>query len=147
MEKVKYLTIAVWGERHKLLRYLMSGGMAAAVNFVFLYIFTEWVGLYYLISVVVAFIIAVVVSFLLQKYWTFQDRESRDVRRQMMMYVSVATINTVINTFLVYVFVEYGGLHYMFGQFFASGIIALESFFVYKFFIFKNTAQRTISRV
>lgn len=139
METVRYIATTVWEERRKALRYLMSGGTAAAVNFLFLYIFTELFGVYYLVSVVLAFLIAVVVSFVLQKYWTFQDRSKDMMHKQAMVYVGVAICNTILNTFLVFVFVEYVHIHYMLGQFFSSGLIAFESFFIYKFFIFKDT--------
>lgn len=133
----------VWNERHKISRYLFSGATAFGVNFLFLYTFTEWIGFYYLVSVVMAFLVAVVVSFILQKFWTFQNNSKAGLRRQAMVYITVATINTVINTLLVYLFVEYVNLHYLIAQFFSSGLIALESFFIYQFFIFKNDSVTT----
>lgn len=120
------------------MRYLFSGGVAFGVDFSSLYIFTEWVKLYYLVSVVFAFLIAVVVSFILQKFWTFQNNSKADLRRQALIYITVAIINTGVNTLLVYLFVEYIGLHYLAAQFFSSGLIAFESFFVYQIFIFKK---------
>ncbi len=141
MEKIKRITLAVWGERHKILRYLFSGATAFGVDFFFLYAFTEWVGLHYLMSVVFAFLIAVVVSFILQKFWTFQNNSKTDLHRQATIYMTVAIINTGLNTLLVYLFVEYVGLHYLAGQFFSSGLIALESFFVYQIFIFKKVSS------
>ena len=138
MERIKRIILAVWGERHKISRYLFSGATAFGVNFLFLYAFTEWVGLYYLVSVVLAFLMAVVVSFILQKFWTFKNNSKTDLHRQVMVYITVAIINTGLNTLLVYFFVEYVGLHYLTGQFFSSGLIAFESFFVYQVFIFHD---------
>ena len=131
------------GRIKKILRYLFSGGTAFGVDFFFLYFFTELVGLHYLLSVVVAFLIAVVVSFILQKFWTFQNNSKADLRRQAVVYITVAIINTGLNTLLVYIFVEYASLHYLLGQFFSSGLIAFESFFVYQFFIFKEKPATT----
>ena len=138
MDKVQGVALRIWGERHKVLRYLSSGGVAFGVNFFFLYAFTEWVGLYYLISVVAAFLIAVIASFILQKFWTFQNNSKTNLHRQATIYITVAIINTSLNTLLVYLFVEYVGLHYLLGQFFSSGLIAFESFFVYQVIIFKK---------
>src|SRR3989344_5231647 len=124
------------GRIKKILRYFLSGGTAFGVDFFFLYFFTELVGLHYLLSVVIAFVIAVIVSFILQKYWTFQNNSKVDLHRQAVLYITVAIINTGFNALLVYLFVEYVGLHYLVGQFFSSGLIAFESFFIYQFFIF-----------
>lgn len=138
MEKVSSISIKLWGARHKILRYLFSGGSAAAVNFFFLYAFTEWLNFHYMVSVVLAFMIAVVVSFLLQKFWTFKDSPQEYSHSQAVTYLVVAIFNTIINAGLVYFFVEYINLHYLLGQFLASGIIAFESYFIYQHFIFKK---------
>ena len=137
MERIKRMTIAVWGERHKILRFLISGGFATGVDFFFLYAFTEWAGFYYLVSVVLAFLISVAVSFTLQKFWTFQNDSKEHMHKQAVVYFVVATFNLCFNTFMVFVFVEYAGFYYLVGQFFSSALIALSSFFIYHFVIFK----------
>lgn len=138
MEKIKSLAATIWGERYKILRFLISGGTATGADFFFLYAFTEWVGLYYLGSAVLAFLIAVFISFVLQKFWTFQDLSKDRIHHQAVTYFIIATLNLGVNTGLVYLLVEYAGFHYLLGQFFSSGLIAVENFFIYHFFIFKN---------
>lgn len=138
MDKIQNTAFKIWGHRHKILRYLFSGATAFGVNSFFLYAFTEWIGFYYLVSVVFAFLIAVVVSFILQKFWTFRNNSKTDMRRQAVVYITTAVINTGLNTLLVYLFVEHLGLHYLVSQFFSSGLIAFESFFVYQIFIFHD---------
>lgn len=138
MEKIRNMSLALWGERHKLLRFLFSGGISAGVNLFFLHIFTEYFGFYYLWSVVLAFIIAVCVSFIMQKFWTFRDKSKEDIHKQVSIYVTAAIINTIINTGLVYLLVEYMNVHYLLSQIISSGLIAFESFFVYKYFIFSE---------
>lgn len=138
MEKVKAITVNFWSVRYKIMRFLFSGGTAFLVNFFFLFAFTEWLKIYYLISAVLAFLIAFVVSFILQKYWTFRDSRSTYSHKQTILYLIVAVVNTVINAGLVYFFVEFSHFHYLLGQFLASGIIAFESYFVYQYFIFKK---------
>lgn len=132
------MTIAVWGERHKILRFLISGGFSTAVDFFFLYAFTEWVGFYYLASSILAFLISIAVSFTLQKFWTFENTSRENMHKQAVAYFILASINLVLNTSMVFVLVEYVGLHYLAGQFISSGLIALSSFFIYHFIIFKN---------
>ena len=138
MERIKRITWVVWGERHKILRYLFSGGIGATVAFFFLYTLTEWLGFYYLVSTILAFVLGVIVSFILQKFLTFQNYSRDNMRRQVLIYITIAIFNTSLNTLLVYLFVEYLGLHYLVAQFFSSGLIAFESFFIYQIFIFKS---------
>ncbi len=138
MEKIRLFTVKLWGQRHKLARYLISGLSATAVNFLFLYLFTEKVGFHYLVSVVLAFVMALGVSFILQKFWTFKDTNKEGVHRQAVIYASVAVVNTLLNVLFVYLLVEHAHLHYLVGQFISSGFIAFESYFIYQIFIFKK---------
>jgi dolichol-phosphate mannosyltransferase len=138
MEHIKNASIKIWGARHKIFRYLFSGGTATAINFILLYVFTDLVGLYYIFSVILSFIIAVTVSFMLQKFWTFQNASKENMKKQAVVYVIVSFINVIINVAFVYALVEFAGLHYLVAQFVSSIFIATESFFIYQFFIFKK---------
>lgn len=137
MQRIKNITLLAWGERHKILRFLISGGLATGADFFFLYAFTEWAGFHYLFSVVLAFLISVVISFILQKFWTFKNLSRENMRNQASVFIGLACFNLVINTLFVFMFVEYANLHYLVGQFLTSGLIAVGNFFVYHFIIFK----------
>ena len=73
-------------KRARLLRYLVAGTVAAVVDFGLLYLFTEKGGLHYLTSAMLAFIVAFIVSFLLQKFWTFQDDSMEKMHSQVAIY-------------------------------------------------------------
>ena len=53
----------------KIVRYLISGGTAAAINLSLLFLLTEFVGMWYLASSVLSFIAGFTASFLFQKFW------------------------------------------------------------------------------
>jgi putative flippase GtrA len=118
-------------------RYLVAGGTAAATDLALLYVFTSVLGIWYLISAVLAFLIAFVVSFLLQKFWTFDDT-SEKWKSQAAVYFMITGTNLGLNTLLMYVFVDIFGIHYFVSQFIISGLIAFESYFVYQMFVFKK---------
>lgn len=122
----------------KVFRYVISGGIATFVDFIFLYFFTDFLHIWYLLSAIVAFILAFFVSFFLQKYWTFGDDSSDRVHKQMIIYLSVAGTNLCVNTLLMYLFVHYVNLHYMVAQFIISGFIAISSFFIFREVVFKK---------
>lgn len=100
----------------RLLRYLTAGGTAAAIDFILLYLFTDVAGIHYLLSSILAFLIAFVVSFILQKFWTFQDHSTNRVPTQATLYFVVAAANLLLNTLLMYVFVDALHLWYLFAQ-------------------------------
>ncbi len=139
--KISPRLAGLWSHRQQIFRYLVSGGTAAAVDIGLLYAFTRFAGLWYLASAVVAFIIAFGVSFFLQKFWTFRDRATDGMHRQAGKYLGVSIFNLCVNTLLVYIFTDAFGLWYILSQVIAAGLVALGSFFVYKYWIFTRRAS------
>ncbi len=117
-------------------RFLIAGGTAFLSNILALYLIADVLGVWYLRASVCAFVVAFLVSFSLQKFWTFKDKEVSRVHAQLGVSLMVAFINLGINTLLMYLLVEWGGLHHLPAQVIATGIIAIETYFVYKYVIF-----------
>jgi len=128
----------------KLCRYLFSGGIGTAVNLGFLYLFVHYCNFHYLTGAFWSFLISVLVSFTLQKFWTFRnfERSEAEVKRQALIFFGVALANLSLNTLLMYFFVDILKLWYMLAQFIAAGLIAISSFFVYRLFVFGNTNSK-----
>ncbi|MBI5140487.1 MAG: GtrA family protein [Candidatus Vogelbacteria bacterium] len=127
-----------------IIRYIISGCTAAGVDLIALYILTEYVGFVYTTSVVIAFLIAFTASFVLQKYWTFDDNKDKESHKQLIAYFSVQVANLFLNSLLVYLFTEKFGVWYMLSQFITGILIAFSSFLIYRNFIFpKNTNPNT----
>ena len=120
----------------KILRYIISGGTGAVVNIGTLFILTHYLQVWYLASSVAAFITSFLVSFYLQRTWTFQQHLPDSMTRQAARYLAVALFNLVLNTAIVYASVEYLGFWYVLAQVFAGGIVAVSSFFIYKHLVF-----------
>jgi putative flippase GtrA len=116
------------------LRYILSGGSAALVNFSLLALLVEAFGLWYLAAAVIAFTIALLASFTLQKFFTFSNhaRSKHILTRQFVVYATIALANIAINTLIVYLLVELLSFHYLLAQVVSSATIALYSFFIYR---------------
>ena len=128
--------------RKKQIKYLIAGGTAFLVNVMFLYLFTDIIGLYYLVSTALSFTISFVVSFSMQKFWTFRDNSLDNVRKQLASYLIVGLMNLGLNIGLMYVFVDLFGVWYVLAQVFSAGMIAVESYLIYNFIIFGQTQER-----
>jgi len=125
----------------RLARYLLAGGTGAFVNLGSLFFLVHYLGFHYLAGSIISFTTAFVVSFVLQKFWTFRDfeRNKKIVGKQLTNYLLIALLNLILNTFFMYFFVEFFGFWYMLAQFLTSGIIAILSYYLYKFFVFGKT--------
>jgi putative flippase GtrA len=115
----------------------MSGGLGAVTQLGGLFILKEFFHLWYLLASLLSYIFAVFVGFTLQKFWTFKGTQGH-THKQAMGYVGLFVINLGINTLMMYVFVDKLNIWYLGAQVIASGLIAIESFFVYRHIIFKH---------
>lgn len=116
----------------KLSRFLISGTTAAAVHVGVLYILAEYFGVWYLFASSGSFIAAFAVSFTMQKFWTFRDKDKAKIKRQLPQHLTVAFGNFLLNIGLMYLFVEYVGIWYILAQLVSSGLIAIESFLLFR---------------
>lgn len=122
--------------RHRVMRFLLSGGTALLVNLVLLYVFADMLNMWYITASILAFVGAFCVSFFLQKFWTFDNKNMDSVHFQAGISLVVALANLALNTLIMYELVEGLGVYHIFAQVIASGVIACESFFVYKNLVF-----------
>lgn len=114
------------------IKYIVSGCTAACVNIGLLYALTEFAGLYYLFSATLSFLAALLVSFSLQKFWTFQNRETGRIHHQLLTFALVAVCNLVSNITLLYVCTEWLHLWYIAGEVLVTGALAVVTFFIYR---------------
>jgi len=128
----------------RIARFLIAGGTATAVNLATLYALVHFAGLWYLLSSVIAFFMGFVVSFTLQKFWTFKDHRTDVVGKQLVVYLGIVLFNLLLNTALVYVLVEYVGFSPIFAQALAALTIAVEGYFAYKIFVFQDSEKNGI---
>lgn len=104
-------------------RYILVGGTCASIEFSVFSILVLHFKVYYLISNIIAFFIAFLIGFWLQKHWTFKNYEKK-YTEQIAKFLIVVGIGFLINNFLVYLFIGVLGLHIFIGK-------ALELFLVF----------------
>jgi|GEM_PF-713495 len=120
------------------LRYFVCGVTAAAINIGSLYVFTDVVGIWYLYSSVFAFLLSLIVSFVLQKFFVFKDMKTEKLHYQFSKFSVVAILGVITNTTLVYVFTDVIGFWYILSQLIAGFFVMIQNFLLYKFFIFNK---------
>lgn len=122
-----------------LFRFFVSGITSTLVVLGLLYALTEWAGWWYVTSAICAFAIAIVVSFLLQKFWTFGDHGLGKVKQQFSIYIGLNLINLLLNTTGLYLVVEYMHVWYVLAEVIVAGIVAVWSYVIMRFAIFKGS--------
>lgn len=123
----------------RIIRFVIAGGTGAVVNLTALYLLVEYAHLNPVVGSVGSFVCAFFVSFGLQKLWTYKNYDKQTAGKQMTVYLGIQLFNLALNTGIMYLFVHHTPVHYMPAQIITSGLIAVESFFVYKHIVFRAT--------
>ena len=126
------------------LKFLIAGAFVVAVNLTVLYVLTDLLHIYYILSTVLAFFVAFSISFFVQKHWTFKDRSNDQLHIQLPIYLAVQLVNLTCNTALMFVFVEYLHVWYLMSQAIISFLLAMVVYFINKAFIFKPTENKIV---
>ena len=102
-----------------------------------LYALTEFAGLWYVHSVLIASVVSFFVSFGLQRLWTFRSTAPKTALPQLIAFVALFLANSAINAALLYVMVEDFHASYLLSELFIAVLIAMWNFFIMRFLIFR----------
>ncbi|NBC10473.1 MAG: GtrA family protein [Planctomycetes bacterium] len=117
-------------------RYGFVAVAAFAVDFTSLFLFTEWVGLHYLISAVLAFGCGLTTNYTLSVCWVFSERRVRNRRIEFAINATIALIGLGLNILLIWLFTEFVGLHYLVSKLISTATVFWWNFLVKKKLLF-----------
>ncbi len=127
-------------EKHKIyVKYIIAGLCATVVDFGLLFLLHGVWKVNVVVAASIAFASAVVISFTLQKFWTFRDASRKHIYLQFIFYFSMGVVNTSLNAYAMHVLVNALGVYYMLAQAMTGIVLALSSFTISRYFIFRLT--------
>jgi len=119
------------------LKFLLAGLAATIVNLLALDIFYRRLHWEIVPATSAAFVVAFLVSFYLQKFWTFRDKSQDRIAGQFTAYLVNGLVGLYFNGFLMHLLVENYGFPYLISQLAVNVVIATQNFLVYRI-IFKK---------
>ena len=122
----------------QIIRYILAGGIATAFNLVILFICVHYFHLWYLTSAIISFCLAVIISYLLQKFFVFRNYYTNNIRTQFLNFFIFNLVMLGLNTLLMYIFVDIISLWYLLAQALSSAITACINYIYFNKIIFKN---------
>jgi len=108
------------------------------VDLFFLFLFHDFLNIELIYSVYLAYSISFLVSFLLQKFWTFQNNDKKRTHKQFIMYMVVGITALNLNSYFVHLLVTKYEVFYLIAQFSVAIIFGTLNFIIYRFIIFKE---------
>lgn len=119
------------------IRYFFVGGLAFAVDFVFLYLLTNQFKLYYLISAAISFILGLVVNYFLSKAWVFNKSVIENRFIEFGIFALIGIIGLLANELFMWLFTERAHIHYLLSKIITAFIVFLWNFLARKFSLFR----------
>ncbi|WP_410509786.1 glycosyltransferase family 2 protein [Methanosarcina hadiensis] len=125
----------VWNEWKKLTRFGLVGLSGVFVNTGLLYLFTEYLGLYYLIASGIAIEISILNNFLLNDCWTFKIKDEPDLYIQnwfhrFFSFQCVSIVGLLINMGILYFLTDFFGIYYLISNFIGILIVFFWNYLV-----------------
>lgn len=100
----------------RFLRFLGAGGFSVLLYYVLLFALTDVLEIWYMVSATAASLLKWVINFLLQKHWTFKNKDKDGVYKQAFQYSFLAGGLFLANLGFLYLLVEFGGIWYITAQ-------------------------------
>lgn len=116
----------------RLLRFIVTGGTALAIDMAIYFVLTRYGHLYYLWSRVISLAVAIIWNFTVNRQWTFRA-VSGDVMIQVSRFLAVILVTSLANLMLMHVGISYLHLNDLFVLVFVSGFITIFNFTAHSF--------------
>jgi dolichol-phosphate mannosyltransferase len=116
-------------------RFFTVGASGLIVNYTASFLLSTIIpNIWYIYATLFGIIISITSNFLLNKIWTFEDRDfsPKHFVRQYSLFMALCTLGAVIQLSLVYIFVEYSHIQYAVSLIMAVIVASLSNFLLNK---------------
>lgn len=122
----------------QIIKYATVGACGTIFNISILFLCTEILNIFYIISEIIAFFISVIPNFLINKIWTFKESLDDKIVVKYFQYIIVSTFSLVINLTTLFILVNYFAIWYIFGEVLAIFVAFIISFLAHKLWTFRK---------
>ncbi len=120
----------------QLFRYTFVGGLAFLVDFSALFLLTNYLHIYYLISAAFSFTLGLIVNYFLSVSWVFSKRRLNSRLNEFLIYSFIGLIGLGINELFMWILTENLHFFYLISKIGSTGFVYLWNFSVRRFILF-----------
>ena len=122
----------------QLFRYTFVGGIAFIVDFASLYLLTEFVGFHYLYSAAIAFIIGLIINYILSILWVFKSRAVNKKIVEFIIFAIIGMIGLGLNEIIIWFSTERINLYYLHSKLISTVIVYFWNFLARKYILYNK---------
>ena len=125
-----------WSVRHQFTKYFIVGISGVFLDLATLIFFKEFFGFNATVAVVCNQILMLTYNFLLNKYWSFKNKEIP--QKQIVRYLILAGFNYFFSVGVMYLFNHLVNYDYRLVRIATIAVMVLWNFFLYKYWVYKE---------
>lgn len=114
----------------------MAGALAFIIDFLLLYILTDWFGIHYLLSNLISYSVGLVIVFILNIKWVFGYRKYGKVSIELSIFSLIAIVGLLLSELLIWLMVELLLIDYLYAKVASAGFIFIFNYFLRKILLF-----------
>lgn len=119
----------------KLIKFCIVGAINTAITLFFFYIFNKILLVNYVISTVVSYSIGMLNSYILNKQWTFYDKDKK-ILIQLIKFIAVNGISLIVNLIIMHLLVSKLYIDAFISQIFATSFSTISNYLGSKLIVF-----------
>ncbi len=124
----------------EMISYLIFGVLTTVVNFIFYWLFTDVLHIYYIASNVVAWIFAVIFAYITNKLYVFESKswELKLIIKEVISFGAARLFSLLFETGFLALTVEIMGVPKLIAKIIAAVFVVIINYVASKLFIFKK---------
>lgn len=121
----------------QLLKFGVVGVIAFVIDYLVLFICTEFLGIYYLISSLISFSVSTVFNYIASVRWVFDVNQERKRRKNFVLFIVFSIVGLGLNQLIMWFGVDVLHIYYMLVKIGATAIVMVFNFVTRKMFLEK----------
>lgn len=120
---------------NQLLKFGVVGGIAFIVDYSVLFVCTDFLGIYYLVSSLISFTVSTIFNYYASVKWVFDVDQKKNQKKNFLTFIIFSLIGLGLNQFIMWFGVDSLHIHYMLVKIGATAIVMIFNFVTRKMFL------------
>lgn len=126
--------------RSNFFKYAIIGGFATLIDASLLFILTDLLGVFYIVSNVMGFIAGLIFNYQMSIRYVFKISKY-DPRTEFLLYTAIGIFGLFLNTGLLWFLTDGIGIYYMLSKMMATGLVFISNYLLRKYLLFKEAHE------
>ena len=121
-------------------RYIFVGGASFLIDFFLLYFFSDFCGIYYLISAILSFIISLLFNYLISTRWVFNQNNIDNFVVEFNLFLLIGIVGLIFTEIILYLCTDILGIYYLLSKIISAAIVLFWNFLARRFMFYGNVS-------